>query len=84
MNFKLHSEDNTVFGTQEFLDKISSFFGGTVYARSRKNKKNNKTYHSISRVCFNRISVKKVCDYFSTFPFKGSKHNNFVSWKSVV
>lgn len=84
MNFKLHRNGNSVYGTKDFLTQICSFFGGTLYTRSRKNKKNSKTYHSFTRMCFYRDSVKKVYDYFSTFPFKGSKYNNFVSWGSVV
>lgn len=84
MNFKLDSFDNNVYETKDFLLKICNFFGGSLYTRNRTNKTSGKVYTSLTAMCFNRRSVKKVYDYFSVYPFKGSKYNNFQSWGSVV
>jgi hypothetical protein len=83
MNFKLDSFDNNVYETKDFLEKICNFFG-SLYTRNRTNKTSGKVYTSLIAMCFNRSSVKKVYDYFRTYPFKGSKYNNFQSWGSVV
>lgn len=84
MNFKLHKFDQNIYETKEFLTDICNFFGGTIYYRERFNKKMGKTYTSHNMKRFNANSLKKVCDYYHKFPFKGSKHLNFTEWARVV
>lgn len=82
INFKLCEFDDNVYETKEFINKIFLFFERSFYERERKIK--GKTYKSLLVIRHNKQSVQKVLDYFTKYPFKGSKYQNFKDWRTVV